>query len=857
MKSLKLKNDIYWIGSLDPDLRVFDIIMETEFGTTYNSYFVKGSEKTAVVETVKIKCFDEYLEKLSQLTDISKLDYIVVNHTEPDHAGAVAKLLEIAKNAKVVGSEAAVRFLKGITNIHFEYIEIENTRTISLGDKTLNFISAPFLHWPDSIYTYVEEDKILFSCDSFGSHYSFDEVLYSKVKNSENYMSALKYYYTAIFSPFKDHVLSAIKKIENLDIDMICTGHGPILDKDPFEIVNIYKEWSTDKKKSKKSVIIPYVSAYGYTEEIALKIKEGITKNRDISVTLHDMVSADPDKVFEDLYFADGILFGTPTINGDALKPIWDIVTALSPIVHAGKVASAFGSYGWSGEGVPNIVSRLDQLRMKVIEGYSINFKGSDKELEGALEFGRKFAAAVTSGEVPLRNESSTDISSLNPDGVPKKWRCVVCGEIYEGVLPPQTCPACGVGYEFFELYEPENVTYSSDRPEKIVIVGASAAGVSAAQAIRERNKGCSVEIITSENIPGYYRPSVSKDFANPLSDSDFYLKSKEWYKNNNITLTLSSIVESISSDENKIYLKNGESRNYDKLIIATGSRNFVPPYENVDYKGVFTFRTADDADKIRKYAKGKKRVLVVGGGVLGLEIAEQLKACSLETTVMERASRLMPRQLDQGASELIKQDLEKFGIKVIVDDCIKLISGDEKVERIITSRDKVIETDMVVVAIGVKSNSELAKDVNADVNRGIVVDNMMRTTVNNIYAAGDAAEYNGRVYALWQVALEQGKVAGANAVGDNVKYVEKIQPVTFSTNEIELFSVGDIGSDESKEYREILFDGSLLNEYKKLYFVDNKLVGGILLGDTSAAFSLMKSVTIAAAPDQVAKLIF
>lgn len=162
MNSFKLKDGIYWIGALNPDLKVFDVIMETQFGTTYNSYLVKGDKKIAVFETVKENKFQEFLERLKTcLDDISKIDYIVLNHTEPDHSGSVGKLLDLAPNAKVVGSKNTIEFLRGILNKDFPHIIVEQDDTISLGNKTLKFISAPFLHWPDSMYTYIEEDKYL------------------------------------------------------------------------------------------------------------------------------------------------------------------------------------------------------------------------------------------------------------------------------------------------------------------------------------------------------------------------------------------------------------------------------------------------------------------------------------------------------------------------------------------------------------------------------------------------------------------------------------------------------------------------------------------------------------------------
>ncbi|MCI6277189.1 MAG: FprA family A-type flavoprotein [Clostridium sp.] len=398
MKSVEIKKDIFWVGALDPGLRVFDIIMYTPYGTSYNSYIVKGSEKIAVFETVKEEFFDQYIERLNSLDiNVSDIDYIIVDHTEPDHAGSVSKILDLAPKAKVIGSNCAIQYLTQIVNKPFESIVAKDGTSISLGNKTLNFISAPFLHWPDSMYTYIPEDSLLITCDSFGSHYSEENVFNDFVKSEEDYMTALKYYYDCIFGPFKPYVLKAIDKIKDLSIDTICPGHGPILRENPWKIVNIYKEWSTPAPSPKTpNITISYVSAYGYTKQLAEEIAKGIASKGDFEIKLFDLVSSSQEEILKSINKSDGILFGSPTINCDLLEPIRDLMTKLNPIVHGKKVAGAFGSYGWSGEAVPNMETRLKELRMDLLlPSLKIKFKPSSEELDSAFNFGELFADKV------------------------------------------------------------------------------------------------------------------------------------------------------------------------------------------------------------------------------------------------------------------------------------------------------------------------------------------------------------------------------------------------------------------------------------------------------------------------------
>ena len=198
MHMVKLREGFYWTGVIDENLRVFDIIMYTEFGTTYNSYVLKAGDKTILFETAKAKFFDEYLEKLKEIIDVGNIDYLVVSHTEPDHAGSVEKLLDLSPKMKILATGCAIGFLKEIVNRDFVSIPVKDHQRMGIGNKTLQFLIVPNLHWPDTMYTFIEEEQILVTCDSFGSHYAHSGVLASTVPNHEDYMKAARYYYDCI-----------------------------------------------------------------------------------------------------------------------------------------------------------------------------------------------------------------------------------------------------------------------------------------------------------------------------------------------------------------------------------------------------------------------------------------------------------------------------------------------------------------------------------------------------------------------------------------------------------------------------------------------------------------------------------
>ena len=398
--TFKITEDLFWVGALDPNLRIFDIIMETKFGTSYNSYLLKGSDGIALFETVKEKFFDEHLDKIRSIVNLEDINYVVVNHTEPDHAGSVEKILEYAPNATVVGSTLAIKYLSEIINKPFKSKVVKDGETLSLGNKTLKFISAPQLHWPDTMYTYVIEDETLITCDSFGAHYCDERVLKSAIEDSkeDDYIEAYNYYFRMIMGPFKPFMLKALDKIKDLNLKYICPGHGLVLDHTNIEkFVNLYREWCQPTKREKQSIVIPYVTAYGYTEEIAKEIKRGIeASNFDVDILMYNLVTADMNEVLNEINQCSGLLLGSPTLLSDTLPQIWTILSSSNPVIHKGLPASCFGSYGWSGEALKNINERYKQLKFNVVcEPLGIVFRPSEENLKSAYDFGLEFANKV------------------------------------------------------------------------------------------------------------------------------------------------------------------------------------------------------------------------------------------------------------------------------------------------------------------------------------------------------------------------------------------------------------------------------------------------------------------------------
>lgn len=386
----ELKKGLYYVGILNPNLRVFDIIMTTEFGTSYNSYIVSG-KKNALIETAHNRFFPQFLENIKEVCDISEIEYAILNHTEPDHSGSLDRLLDINPNIKIVGTASAIKNLKNIMNRDFEEIQVKAGDKIDLGDGVeLEFIPAPNLHWPDSMFTYCKAKNVVFTCDFLGAHYCEPAITDNIIYYPNEYKSAFLNYYNAIFSPFRPFVLQGLEKLRQINFDMVCPSHGPVLQKEIEYAMTSYEEWSQNRTIKGKASIF-YVSAYGYTEMLAVALCEELKENG-YDCTAYDIIKHTQGELAHALETSEIYLFGSPTINRDAVKPVWDLISCIDPVSNRGKKTIAFGSYGWSGEGARNLIQRLSSIGLKTLQTpIQICFKPTDKDLESckatALEF--------------------------------------------------------------------------------------------------------------------------------------------------------------------------------------------------------------------------------------------------------------------------------------------------------------------------------------------------------------------------------------------------------------------------------------------------------------------------------------
>ena len=395
--SIQVVENVHWVGVRHPDLKVFDDLFPTHNGTTYNAYLIQGSEKTALIDTVKAPFAEEFFNKVGEHIDPAKVDIVVVNHTEPDHSGAVVQIIEKNPDVQIYCSKAAENFLKQLLNRSFNAVIVSDGDEIDLGGKTLRFVLAPYLHWPDTIFTYLVEDELLFSCDAFGAHYCSDKLFDDEINE---FYADFHFYFDCIVRPFKDKVRDALKKCAGLPIKMVCPSHGPIRRSSGQFAIESYARWcEAPANGGRPKALMAVLSSHGNTRDMANVIKtELISQGLDVDIfALSEMRDDDYRNALE---HADVLLVGTPTIQRDAPPQVWHALSLISSVTPKAKLGGVFGSFGWSGEAVKMVEQRLTGLKYKLIaDSVSFRFTPTKENTDACRSFAEQIAAAVLTEE--------------------------------------------------------------------------------------------------------------------------------------------------------------------------------------------------------------------------------------------------------------------------------------------------------------------------------------------------------------------------------------------------------------------------------------------------------------------------
>lgn len=390
MQPIEIKPGVYWVGGIDWNLRYFHGYL-TPRGSTYNAYLIID-EKITLVDTVKHYLYDEMLSRITEVVNPAKIDYMVVNHVEMDHSGSVPKIMELMPNAKVVTSPQGKKGLLRYFKKQWDFMVVNSGEQLNIGSRTLNFVHVPMVHWPDSMVTYIPEDKLLLPNDAFGQHIAsagrFDDQVGWDIIHEE----AAKYYANIVL-PYGDNVLKALDVISQLDIDMVAPSHGVIWRSHLDKIVPAYRKWAGNETDHK--ALIVYDTMWDSTKRVALALQEGL-EEAGVQVTMRFLQTSHMSEIMTDLLTSRAVLVGSPTLNNGMLPSVSGFLTYIKGLRPKKRIGLAFGSYGWGGQGAKEVAAILNGLGWEMpLDFINLQYLPDDQELDGAREAGRKLGAAI------------------------------------------------------------------------------------------------------------------------------------------------------------------------------------------------------------------------------------------------------------------------------------------------------------------------------------------------------------------------------------------------------------------------------------------------------------------------------
>ena len=418
-------------------------------------------------------------------------------------------------------------------------------------------------------------------------------------------------------------------------------------------------------------------------------------------------------------------------------------------------------------------------------------------------------------------------------------WQCSICDHIEKGTSPPESCPICGATAMLFHPFTKKGSQQLHADIQKLLILGSGIAGFTVAEEARRLTKNIEITILSKEKSLPYYRLNLTRYLAGEVHEQDLLIQQQEWFDAQNIKYICGE-AKSINRKTQRVALRDGKHLDYDRLVLSNGAHAFVPPFPGVKKEGVHILRTIENAHHLIDCLHPGIRVVCIGGGLLGLETAWALKKREAQVTVLEGFNWLLPRQLPEKAAELLKRHLEHHQMTIECGTQVKEFSGDESIHAVVLEDGREIPTDLVILATGVRPNTHLARECGLKVHNGVIVDDHLFTSDQNILAAGDVTEHQGQVYGIWPASYAQGLVAGINAVGGRAEFQGIPMTNRIKVLDVDLFSIGQIlANDASTRLFEHLEDG----EYRGIICHDGQVVGAVLYGDMQLTGYLQEAV--------------
>lgn len=818
----------FWnVGINDPKLRVFQKDSFTESGLRHGSYLIKIKESYMLIGTVP-KCFiSKWADHIRRITSFQEIEWMILLE-ETNCVEAVKFLLSENPKMNMICSHTTHYALEKATSSNTEVIEIRNDRTLLFEDREIEFLMIGSKVESSKLYVFDRKLNYVFTADAFGAYYAGNGSRVSELNDLGAWLDGCKRYHLNLVPNERfDSMQLAIDCMRKREVIALCPALGPVVDVGIEELFLIY-QGKKQRSESQHKLLILHDGDFSLGT-VAAKVLEGAMESGISECENYDLSQTNRDFILSKIRDGDAVCFGTDAIDGDVSKAIWDIVTSLKHGSCKGRQASVFYTVNGSDSNIDQLRNRLDFLGFDLnLQDYSISKVITDTEVQNAVDYGFGIGCSIQKISNPRK---------------PKLVKCLVCGEIFDASLG--ICPVCGVGLDQCAPVDETEIVFKRNTDLNYVIIGGGIAAVSAAEAIRMRDETGKITVLSSENYLPINRPMLTKDLAKiKRVDPELYIHEKEWYDKLKIELKIGQTVVRIDLNMKEIETEQKKKILYDKLILATGAECFVPPIKGSKLNGVFVIRHLSDTKQIEKYIQPQKHAVIIGGGVLGLEAASELTRAGMKVTVLEVSNQIIGRQIDFESAKYLKEQMEKMGTICREGVSIEEIEGKEQATAVKLEDGTSYPADMIIISCGNRANTQLAQMIGAKVDRAIVVNQRMETTVSEVYACGDCAQCDGINYQLWQEASEQGKIAGANVTGEKIQYKKQILGLNFDGFGTTLYAIGDPGKKENVPYRNVRLSDEIRISKENYWFLGNSLEGAVIIGNPEKTSDISLAVT-------------